>query len=223
MYLSSWSGGKDSCLAYDRALKSGYKITSLVNFISREYKRVSSHGIASELIKIQADLLDMPLCQKETSPDDYEHAFKDAVKSLKRSGIKGMIFGDIYIDEHKDWVERVCSDLEIRAVEPLWEQKTEHLINEFIEKGFKAVIVSANANLIDEKWIGNYVDNDFINYLKTKPDVDICGEKGEYHTFVVAGPIFNGRIEIKEKNVIKKNGYWMLDIKNYTVEKWKRK
>jgi uncharacterized protein (TIGR00290 family) len=110
VYISSWSGGKDSCFACYKALKAGYKITHLVNFISREYKRVSFHGIDGRLIKIQSELSEIPLCQKETAPDNYENAFKDAVRSFKYIGIKGMVFGDIYIEEHRQWVERVCRD-----------------------------------------------------------------------------------------------------------------
>ncbi|MCE5195172.1 MAG: diphthine--ammonia ligase [Nitrospiraceae bacterium] len=217
MYLSSWSGGKDSCLAYYRALQSGYKIASLVNFISREYQRVRFHGIDRKLIHVQSELLGIPLCQQETSPDNYEPAFKDAVKSFKPQGIKGMVFGDIYVNEHKEWVERVCSELGIEAVEPLWKQNTENLLTEFIDNGFQAVIVSANAELIEKNWVGKTVDRYFIRYLKTKTDLDICGERGEYHTFVTSGPVFNGRIEITDKDVIKKDGYWLLDIKDYKV------
>lgn len=219
MYLSSWSGGKDSCLAYYRALQSGYKVASLVNFISSEYKRVRFHGTDRKLIHVQSELLGVPLCQQETSNDNYEPAFKDAVRNLKPQGIKGMVFGDIYIDEHKEWVERVCSELGIEAVEPLWKQDTENLLTEFIDTGFQAVIVSAQAELIDRDWIGKTVDKNFMAYLKTKPDVDVCGERGEYHTFVTSGPVFNGKIEITDTEVINKDGYWLLDIKDYRVKR----
>ena len=80
MYISSWSGGKDSCFACYKALQTGYKVTHLVNFISKEYKRVSFHGIESGLIKIQSELAGIPLYQKETTPDNYESEFKDAVR-----------------------------------------------------------------------------------------------------------------------------------------------
>ncbi len=217
MYIASWSGGKDSCFACYKALKAGYKITYLINFISKEYKRVSFHGIESGLIKIQSELAEIPLYQKETTPDNYESEFKDAVRSLEHYGIKGMVFGDIYLEEHKQWAERVCNDLKIEAIEPLWERNTEELMQDFIQKGFQAVVISAQGRSVDKEWIGKTVNRDFVEYLKINPEVDICGENGEYHTFVVAGPLFRGKIEITEKEVISRNGYWFLDIKGFRV------
>jgi len=217
MYISSWSGGKDSCFACYRALQKGYKVTHLVNFISTEYKRVSFHGIDGRLIKVQSDLAGIPLYQKETTPDNYESEFKDAVKRLAHHGIKGMVFGDLYLEEHRQWVERVCTELGIEAIEPLWGRNTEELLQDFISKGFQAVIVSGQAKFVDKEWIGQTVNKDFMEYLKAKPDVDICGENGEYHTFVVSGPLFKGRIEITEEEVIRRNGYWFLDIKDFRV------
>ncbi|MEK6528080.1 MAG: diphthine--ammonia ligase [Nitrospirota bacterium] len=217
MYLSSWSGGKDSCFACYRAMQSGYKIVSLVNFISREYKRVRFHGTDSRLIQVQSELLGIPLCQKETSPDDYEPAFKNAVTGFKPLGAKGMIFDDLYLDEHRQWVERVCGELGIEAIEPLWKIETEKIMNDFISEGFGAVIVSAQKKSVDREWIGKKVDKRFLGYLKTKPEVDVCGENGEYHTFVVSGPLFKGRINITESQVIERDGYWFLDIKGFEV------
>lgn len=217
MYLSSWSGGKDSCFACYMALQAGYKITHLINFISKEYKRVSFHGIDSRLIKIQSELTGIPLCQKETAPDNYENAFKDAVRSLEHLGIKGMVFGDIYVEEHRQWVERICRELGLEPIEPLWGRNTEELMQDFINNGFQAVVVSGQTKFVDKEWIGQSVNRDFMEYLKTKPDVDICGENGEYHTFVVGGPLFKGRIEIIEKEVISRNGFWFLDIKDFRV------
>ncbi len=233
-YISSWSGGKDSCFACYKALQAGYNVSHLVNFISKEYKRVSFHGIEAGLIKMQAELAGIPLYQKETTPDNYENEFKDAVKSLMHNennlplllkggegelsnGIKGMVFGDIYLEEHRQWVDRVCKELGVKPIEPLWEKNTEELIKDFIITGFQAVVVSGQAKFIDEGWIGEPVSRDFMEYLKKRSDVDICGENGEYHTFVVGGPLFKGRIEITEKEVISRNGYWFLDIKDYKV------
>ncbi len=217
MYISSWSGGKDSCFACYKALRAGYKVKHLVNFISKEYQRVSFHGTEKSLIRMQSELAGIPLYQKETTPDNYENEFKDAVKSLSTLGIEGMVFGDIYLDEHRQWVERVCDELGIEAVEPLWGINTEEHLTDFIDKGFKAVVVSGQAKFIDKEWIGMPVDMNFLRHLKAKPEVDICGEKGEYHTFVVSGPLFKGEIEITDKEVISRNGYWFLDIRDYKI------
>ncbi len=139
------------------------------------------------------------------------------MNSLAHHGIKGMVFGDLYLEEHKQWVERVCRELGLEAIEPLWERNTEELMQDFISKGFQAVVVSGQERFIDKEWIGKTINKDFLDYLKSKPDVDICGENGEYHSFVVSGPLFKGRIEITEEEVIRRNSYWFLDIKDFRV------
>jgi uncharacterized protein (TIGR00290 family) len=215
-YIASWSGGKDSCFACYLALGQGYKISHLVNFISQEFKRVSFHGTEARLIQLQSQSLGIPLLQKETTPDGYEQEFKEAVRSLLPNGIKGMVFGDIYLDEHREWVERVCGDLGIEAIEPLWNKSTEKIFTDFVDAGFEAVVVSAQARLIDEEWLGRRVDRNFMEYLKAK-NVDLCGENGEYHTLVVNGPLFKRRIEITESRTISRDNYWFLDTVKYRL------
>jgi len=215
-YIASWSGGKDSCFACYLALGQGYKISHLVNFISREFKRVSFHGTEARLIQLQSQAIGIPVFQKETTRDGYEQEFKEAVRSLLPSGIKGMVFGDIYNDEHLAWVERVCADLGIEAVEPLWGKSTDDVISQFLDAGFEAVIVAADARLIDQAWLGRRVDRDFINYLKAK-GVDPCGESGEYHTVVVNGPLFKKRLEITDSHTIRRGDHWFLDTVKYRL------
>ena len=215
-YVASWSGGKDSCFALYEAVDKGYKISHLVNFISKEFHRVSFHGTEARLIQLQSQAIGIPLLQKETTWDGYEQEFKEAVRGLIPCGVTGMVFGDIYLQEHKDWVERVCNDLDIEAVEPLWGKSAEEILSGFIEKGFEAVIVSAKSDVIDDDWIGRRVDKAFVEYLKRK-NIDICGENGEYHTLVTNGPIFNRRIQLIESKVISRNNYWLLDTVKYQL------
>ena len=215
-YIVSWSGGKDSCLACYLALGQGHKISHLVNFISKEFNRVSFHGTEARLIQLQSQSIGIPLLQKETTRNGYEQEFKEAVRSLLPNGIKGMVFGDIFLDEHREWVERVCGDLGIEAVEPLWNKKTEEVLTDFIDAGFEAIIVSASAELIDKEWVGQRVGRDFMDYLKAK-HIDVCGENGEYHTLVVNGPLFKRRIEIIETRTINRDNRWLLDTPKYRL------
>jgi len=216
-YICSWSGGKDSCFACYRAMRLGYNVSYLLNFISKEYKRVSFHGTEAKLIDLQEEALGMPLLQKETAGEGYEQEFKEAVRSLIPNGITGMIFGDIYLQEHRDWVERVCGELGIEAIEPLWGQKPEQILIDFIDGGFEAIIVSAKKELFDKRWIGRKVDREFLGYLKEN-GIDICGENGEYHSLVLDGPIFKKRIRITESRPIIRKGYWFLDTLHYSLE-----
>jgi len=215
-YIASWSGGKDSCFACYQAILNGYDICYLLNFISKEYKRVSFHGTESKLIQLQSQATGIPLLQKETTWDGYEKEFKEAVKSLIPTGVNGIVFGDIYLQEHRDWVERVCKDLGIEAIEPLWKKEPGKILLDFIEYGFEAIIVSAKSDLIDEKWIGQKIDKKFVKYLKDK-NIDLCGENGEYHTFVTGGPLFKTKIKITKQKAIAREGYYLLDTIEFSL------
>ena len=215
----SWSGGKDSCLACYKTIKEGYPIRYLLNFISNQYKRCCFHGIEANLIHLQAELIGIPLIQKEVSPDmeKYETEFKAAVSELKKKGIEGMVFGDIYLEEHRDWVERVCHDLEIVPIEPLWNNSSLRTAEEFIDVGFKAIVVSCKADLFGKDFVGRYVDKDFLQELNSR-NICPCGENGEFHTFVIDGPMFKRGIQILESEPVLKEGFWkhwFLDIKRY--------
>jgi uncharacterized protein (TIGR00290 family) len=219
MYISSWSGGKDSCLACYKVFKQGFKINYFLNFISRESKRCCFHGLESRLIKLQAELIGIPLIQKEVTADmqEYEKEFKEAVSKIK--GVQAMVFGDIYLDEHKDWVDRVCGDLGITPVEPLWNDSPSNLVGEFIDSGFKAIVVSAQADKFGKDFVGRKVNKKLIKELKSR-NICPCGENGEFHTFVIDGPIFKRGIEILKSEPVFKEGfwkYWFLDIKDYRV------
>ena len=215
--ISSWSGGKDSCLACYKAIKEGYQVKHLLNFISREFQRCCFHGTEAKLLRLQAELIGIPLIQKEVTADmeKYEMEFKESVSNIK--GIEAMIFGDIYLDEHKNWVERVCQDLSIIPIEPLWNEEPPALLEEFIDLGFKAVVVSAQADKFGKDFVGKEVDRELLSFLKSK-NICPCGENGEFHTLVVDGPFFKRRIQILESEPVLKKGfweYWFLDIKKY--------
>jgi len=217
--ISSWSGGKDSCLACYKAIQQGYDVKLLLNFVSRESKRGCFHGIEGRLLKFQADLIGIPLAQKEVSPDmlKYEEEFKSAVTELRGEDIGSMVFGDIYLLEHESWIKRVCADLNINALEPLWDNSPDNIIDEFLEAGFKAIIVSCKADVMGKEFLGRYIDKELVQELK-KRNICPCGEKGEFHTLVVDGPIFKRPIKIVEAEPIIKEGFWkhwFLDIKKY--------
>lgn len=217
--ISSWSGGKDSCLACFRAIQQGYRVKYLLNFISRESKRGCFHGLEARLLKFQADLIGIPLVQKEVSPDmkKYEEEFKAGVNELRGKTIGTMVFGDIYLEEHENWIERVCKDLKINAFEPLWNNPPETLIDEFIRLGFKAIIVSCKADIMGKEFLGRFVDKDLVKELKER-NICPCGEKGEFHTLVVDGPIFKRPIKIVEAEAVVKESFWkhwFLDIRKF--------
>lgn len=217
--VCSWSGGKDSCLACFKAMKNGYRVERLLTFVSKQYKRCCFHGIEMKLSKLQAESTGIPLIHKAAgrSMKSYERDFKQAVSALRQKGIKGMVFGDIYLDEHKAWVERVCGELDIVPIEPLWGMEPGAVAREFVDAGFKAIVVSCKADLFDRDFVGRLYDRKLIRELE-KRGICPCGENGEFHTLVVDGPLFGRRVEILESRPILKEGFWkhwFLDIRKY--------
>lgn len=212
MYCASWSGGKDSCLACYFAIKKGMKVSALVHFDRPN----NLHGVDPAMIRLQAGLTGIPTIQRQVASEEFEQEFMMTVGSLKKDGVKGMIFGDIYLEPHKVWVDRTCVKLDIEAVEPLWGRKTEDIVREFLGLGFETVIASGDQKLIGKEWIGRKIDDAFIEYLKTR-NLDVCGESGEFHTFVTAGPLFKGKIEITRSEVVARDGFWFLQVNDYRV------
>lgn len=215
MYLASWSGGKDSCFACYKAIKDMHmedtSSLTLLHF-DRENNR---HGVKGDFIKIQAGLLGLRIIQKRVL-GDFESVFKGTIKGI--NGVKGIVFGDIYLEEHRIWIERVCRDLHVEAIFPLWGMDSERIINGFINEGFEAIIVSGRKELIGKEWIGKRLDGDFLRYLETK-GLDVCGENGEYHTFVISGPLFKGRVDVYSTSVTERDEHWFLNIEDMRVSK----
>jgi len=211
----SWSGGKETSLSCYRIMKKeDVKVACLLNMVSEDGRHSRSHGIRAELLKTQAEAMGIPLLQRKTTWKTYEEEFKKAVLDLKRQGIQAGIFGDIDLQEHRDWVERVCKEIEVEPILPLWKGKREDLLKEFIRAGFKAIVVATNADFLGREWLGRQINEEFIEDLKaSKIEVDLCGEKGEYHTFVYDGPIFKKSIDFGIGKKMLKDKHWFLNLK----------
>ena len=210
--FTSWSGGKDSCFAFYQASADGLKVRCLLNMITKDGKRSWTHGLSTELLQIQSRAIGIRLVQRQTTAANYETEFKDVLLTLKGEGITGGVFGDIDVEEHRQWIERVCQQGGIMPYLPLWGRNQEKIMRDFIDAGFEAVIVAAKADLLDEKWLGHKVDLDFLSEQKKKTDITPCGEVGEYHTLVIDGPLFKERLEILETNKVFREGHWFLEI-----------
>src|SRR4030042_3623617 len=189
-YFVSWSGGKDCCFACYKAISEGCKVTQLLNL---RFKG-SSHRVDPSLLRFQAECIGLSIVQQDTLWENYEHDFKQTVRPLVSKDVRGIIFGDIFCKEfqeqkHKAWAEKVSGELGVRAVEPLWGMTAERIFRDFIAAGFEAIIISVKSDLIDDGWLGCTLDEAFFDYLVRKK-LNACGEMGEYHTLVVAGPLF---------------------------------
>jgi len=220
----SWSGGKDSCLAYYRAILRGFNVAYLLNIAVREHGEYRVHGLNPAVIRAQSQALGIPMIQRQASWETYENVFKEAVRSLKKLGVEGVVFGDIWLEEHKEWIDKVCSELEVAPITPLWKNDPKHILEEFIENGFEALIVCIRADLLPKEMLGRKVDEHFLEDLCRFRDsrfVDLCGEFGEYHTLVINGPVFLKKLRILSSRVIwLQPYYWVLNVERWdTVEK----
>jgi len=209
----SWSGGKETSLACYRASKSkDIDVACLLNMTSEDGTHSASHGVSSELLKKQAEAMGMPIIQRGARWGTYEGEFKKAVSHLKKEDVEAGVFGDIDVQEHRDWVERVCKDIGIKPILPLWKGEREELLEEFIEAGFRAIIVATQPDLLGKEWLGRQVDGKLVKDLKELGNIDLCGEKGEYHTFVYDGPIFKKPVEFAIGEKTLKDKHWFLKI-----------
>ncbi|MBT0160517.1 diphthine--ammonia ligase [Candidatus Bathyarchaeota archaeon A05DMB-2] len=221
--VASWSGGKESCFACYKAMLDGFEVSRLLNFVSTE-ERCMSHGLDPKLMVAQSQAIGISIIQREVTWDTYEEGFKAAVMELKQMGIEGAVFGDIDVQEHKDWVNRVCSGVGIIPMEPLWGLDPEQILTDFINAGFEAIVINVKADLFDEEWLGRKVDRSFLEDLRklhSRHNVHVCGELGEYHTLVIDGPIFKWRIKMLDSKKVLKDGYWkywLLDISRCDIE-----
>lgn len=212
----SWSGGKDCMLALNRVITDNkIEVKALVNMCSPDGKHSGSHGIKSELIKQQASCLGLAIIQQAVDKKGYEHNFKQVISNLKNEGITAGIFGDIYLQAHRDWIDRVCAEMDITPVFPLWHNNTNLLLEEFIDVGFKTLVVSVNANSLSKEWLNRELNHDFLNEIKQLPGIDACAENGEYHSFVFDGPIFKKPLKLTTGDVRFENNHWLLELKNH--------
>jgi diphthine-ammonia ligase len=187
--LCSFSGGKDSCLALWRAQRSGLEVKSLLVMFEESGERSRSHALPLALIRRQAAALMLDLRIRNASWSTYEAQFVGALKQYRDEGFTSAVFGDIDLQPHRDWEERVCGLANIEPVLPLWLEKRDALSREVLAEGFKAVVVCTDSRYLGPEFCGREYDAAFIADLP--PHVDACGENGEFHTFVYDGPNFS--------------------------------
>ena len=189
----NWSGGKDSALGLYKILEQGeYEVISLLTTINKESKRSSMHGIPLELLQLQADNIGIPLYPVDLVPKgdigEYENAMQQAVSHFKAEGVNHFIFGDIFLHDVKSYREKQLSPYGINVIEPLWGKSSGEIMEEFLQSGLQTIIVTTTADKLGEQYIGRIINRELIKSFP--PEIDICGENGEYHTFCYDGKIF---------------------------------
>ncbi len=210
-FFCSWSGGKDSCLALYHAIQEGGSPRFLLTTLEEEGERSRGHGLPVELVQKQASLLDISLVVRSTSWEGYEKNYLSVLREFSRDGIEVGVFGDIDLEEHREWVERVCSYVNMRPYLPLWKRERSDLLKELIETGFKATIVTVKDGVLDRRFLGKTLDSSLLQEIKNT-GIDPSGEGGEYHTVVTDGPIFTASLNLGVNGQVHRDGHWALKV-----------
>ncbi|MEX2336475.1 MAG: diphthine--ammonia ligase [Fulvivirga sp.] len=204
----NWSSGKDAAFALYKVQKEDeFDVQKLVSTVNTETNRVSMHGLRVELMQQQANAIGIPLqliqLDGNVSMQTYNELMGIETKKLLDEGFNYSIFGDIFLEDLREYRERQLGEKGIKAVFPLWKKDTLQMMQEFLKAGFKAIVVCVNASKLDKSFCGRLLDESFLKDLPS--DVDPCGENGEFHTFVYDGPIFSKPVNFEIGDVVEKN------------------
>ena len=203
--VMNWSGGKDSAFALYKILQKGeFDVKFLLTTVNSHWQRISMHGVRRELLKKQAETIGIELIEiflpESPSMEIYENELNKTLDFLLENEITHSIFGDIFLQDLREYRELQLKKRNLAAVFPLWQIPTAQLINEFIDLNFKAVTVCVDAAKLGQNFCGRLIDKDFIACLPA--DVDVCGENGEFHSFVYDAPFFRQKIKIEIGEIV---------------------
>jgi len=213
--LMSWSGGKDSCLALRELQKTpNIRVEALLTTVTRDYDRISMHGVRRVLLEQQAASLGLPLHQifisKGASNEEYEAKMAEAFCAYHDRGIDLVAFGDLFLEEIRAYRERLLAKHDMVGLYPIWERDTARLMREFIGLGFKTAVVCVDPTQLDPSFVGRVINDKFLAELP--PHVDPCGENGEFHTFVFDGPMFKKAVKFSFGEIVCRDSFWFCDL-----------
>ncbi len=207
----SWSGGKDSCYAMMKAHTKSVRTVVLLNMMNENGLVSRSHAIPRAILEKQAAMLGIPIVTKPASWDAYESIFIETLAHLKSQyHLEAGVFGDIDLQAHRDWEEKVCKANGLEALLPLWQQSRKTLVLEMIAAGIEAYIVSCN-DVMGQKYLGEKITAEMVDQLE-KIGVDACGENGEYHTLVVNTPLFKHKVNVAFGAKSHFRDYWFIEM-----------
>lgn len=214
--MLSWGGGKDSALAlYEIQKTDHYEILVLLTTLTKDYDRISMHGVRRILLEQQAGSLGFPLeevfISKNVSIEEYESKMREVLAKYLAAGSSSVVFGDIFLEDVRKYREDNLSKIGMKGIFPIWKRDTYELAHTFIDLGFKAVITCVDSSVLDKSFVGRVFDEQFLSELPS--DVDPCGEYGEFHSFVYDGPIFQERIlYTKGEIILRENRFYYCDV-----------
>jgi uncharacterized protein (TIGR00290 family) len=212
----AWSGGKDSAMALHALLESDrYDVVSLLTTIYEQCGRISHHGVRVELLRQQAESLginlnELYLAGANCSMEDYEAAMEKVTLEYKEKGVLTFAFGDIFLQDLREYRERNLSKVGAKAIFPNWHRDTTEIFRAFIDLGFKAYLTCVDGEKLGVNFAGRPIDSGLIGDLPGR--VDPCGENGEYHSFVYDGPIFREPVNLSIGRVVLRDTRYFADL-----------
>ena len=213
--LFCWSGGKDSAMAlYTLQQQEEYRVTALLTTVTEGYDRISMHGVRRELLQRQAESIGLPLHEVFIPPQCvnpiYEARMEEALRFHYNQGVRKVAFGDIFLEDLRVYREKNLARIGMTALFPIWKSDTRELIQFFHAQGFRSVAACIDGKVLDRRFAGRELDAAFFEELP--PEVDPCGEKGEFHTFVFDGPIFRVPLSIRTGEVVARDSFLFCDL-----------
>lgn len=213
----SWSGGKDSAMALYEIQRAGvYEIEGLLTTITQQdCDRVCMHGVRTTLLEQQAAALGLSLDKiclaTNESHDGYDAKMQTYLARCRERGIQVVVFGDLFLEDVRQYRERNLSKANMQAVFPLWGQDTKALAERFLQAGFKAIVTCVDLNVLTPAFAGRHYDAAFLADLPATADP--CGERGEFHSFVYDGPLFGKPIRFRAgRTVLRENHFAYFDL-----------
>jgi uncharacterized protein (TIGR00290 family) len=206
-----WSGGKDSALALDRAIRSGIVVDCLLSFYDSATRRVRFHATRVEMLEAQAAAIGIELRAIPTTWPEMEASLGQELSSLREEGFSGVVFGDIHLADVRAWYEDRVIAAGLKHIEPIWGEAPQLLLDEFASLGGRAVITCVELAKLDESWLGRVIDERFASEI-AKTGIDACGENGEYHSFAFAGPVFKRPVSWAAGERRLDSGFAQLDL-----------
>ncbi|MDE3088525.1 MAG: diphthine--ammonia ligase [Chloroflexota bacterium] len=214
--ILSWSGGKDSTLAlYELLQAQTYEVAALLTTVTEDYDRISTHGVRRVLLEEQAELLGIPLdvvlISKSSSNVEYETKMRAALEKYRARGVNAVAFGDIFLEDLKQYRERNLAQLGMRGIFPIWKRDSSELAHSFINLGFQAITTCVDSQVLPREFVGREFDDEFLSDLPA--GTDPCGENGEFHSFAFGGPIFKSRIGFTHGDIVLRDGrFYFCDL-----------
>jgi uncharacterized protein (TIGR00290 family) len=210
----SWSSGKDSAWTLHVLRQQGVEVSMLLTTVNTTHQRVAMHAVRRELLEVQAEAVGVPLmvvdlpwpCPNEV----YETQMRVAIDRLIADGFGQIAFGDLFLRDIREYREKKMEGLPIKPIFPLWEIPTMQLANEMMAGGLKSRITCVNPKKLDARFAGRVWNQSLLDELP--PEVDPCGENGEFHTFAFEGPMFRKPMDIRLGEIVERDGFVFADL-----------